>query len=395
MKIAYVSIHDSTNIRSYSGTGYFIPKSLAYKGADVHYIGNLKTKPYIPEKINELFYWYIHKKIYWRNRQPRVIKNYARQINKQLKKINPDVIVSFSGPAVAMLETDKPIVLWPDAVFGDIVDYYPEFTNMAQKTIRNGNKMEQSALDRCSHIIYSSDWAANGAMKHYNISKKKISVIPYGANIETTWDAETVEQKIQSKSYDHCNLLFVGVDWYRKGGSHAVKVAESLHNKGLKTELNILGSTPDTKDKLPDYVNVHGFVSKETEDGKKLIHKLISNAHFLILPTRADCSPIVFAEFNSYGIPCLTTKVGGIPTLIKDGVNGKLFSLDATPDDYAEYILSLFKDYNQYKTLARNSYQEYKNRLNWEVSSKKMFELLKQVINSHQNEKHSYTYTRT
>jgi glycosyltransferase involved in cell wall biosynthesis len=136
-------------------------------------------------------------------------------------------------------------------------------------------------------------------------------------------------------------------------------------------------------------------VSKETEDGKKLIHKLISNAHFLILPTRADCSPIVFAEFNSYGIPCLTTKVGGIPTLIKDGVNGKLFSLDATPDEYSEYILSLFKDYNRYKTLARNSYQEYKNRLNWEVSSKKLFELLKQVIKNHQYEEHSHTYTRT
>jgi len=380
MKIAYATIHDSTNIRSYSGTGYFIPKSLMFNGADVHYIGNLKTRPYVPEKFNELFYRHIHKKIYWMNRQPRVIKNYARQIKSKLKDIDPDVIFSFSGPTIALLETDIPIVLWPDAVFGDIIDFYPEFTNMASKTIKNGNKMEQSALDRCSHLIYSSNWAAEGAMRHYNISREKISVIPYGANIETTWDEETVEQKIQSKNSDHCNLLFVGVDWYRKGGNLALQVAKNLNKKGLKTELNILGSRPDDEENLPDYIKVHGFVSKETEKGKELIHNLISNAHFLILPTRADCTPIVFAEFNSYGIPCLTTKVGGIPTLIKDNVNGKLFSLDAQAEEYSEYILSLFKDYEQYKTLARSSFREYKERLNWEESSKKVFNLLKQVI---------------
>ncbi|MGM0530629.1 MAG: glycosyltransferase family 4 protein [Bacteroidota bacterium] len=380
MKIAYLSIHDSTNIRSYSGTGYFIPKSLMFNGADVHYIGSLKTKPYLPEKFNELFYRHIHKKIYWMNRQPRVIKNYARQIKSKIKEINPDVILSFSGPTIALLETDKPIVLWPDAVFGDIIDFYPEFTNMARKTIKNGNKMEQYALDRCSHIIYSSNWAAEGAMRHYNISRDKISVIPYGANIETTWDEETVEQKIQSKNSDHCNLLFVGVDWYRKGGNLALQVAKNLNKQGLKTELNVLGSRPDDEKNLPDYIKVHGFVSKETKEGKELIHNLISNAHFLILPTRADCTPIVFAEFNSYGIPCLTTKVGGIPTLIKDNVNGKLFSLDTQAEEYSEYILSLFKDYEQYKKLARSSFREYKERLNWEVSSKKVYNLLKQVI---------------
>lgn len=383
MKIAYISIQDSTNIRSYSGTGYFIPRALQANGAEIHYIGQLKTQPYIPEKFNELYYRHLLGKIYWMNRQPRVIKNYGKQASEKLKKIDHDVILSFSGPSLALLKTDKPLILWPDAVFGDVIDFYPEFTNMARVTIRNGNRMEKRVLERCSHIVYSSEWAAQGAIRHYNIPPEKISVIPYGANIEANWDLNTVGEKIRLKDSNVCKLLFVGIDWYRKGGSKAVRIAQNLNSRGLKTELHILGTWPENSENIPDYVKVHGFVSKETEKGKKLIHDLIGSAHFLLLPTRADCTPIVFAEFNSYGIPCLTSNVGGIPTLIKDDVNGKLFDVEAQPLEYADYILSLFSNYPQYKTLARSARQEYQKRLNWDTSGKKMMEVLNKVVKNH------------
>jgi glycosyltransferase involved in cell wall biosynthesis len=317
------------------------------------------------------------------NRQPRVIKNFARQIQKQLKNIKPDIILSFSGPALGMLDTDKPMVLWPDAVFEDLIDFYPQFTNMAGVTIRNGNQMEQKALERCSHIVYSSNWAANGAMKHYNIPSDKISVIPYGANIDSTDNEDSIEEKIRLKSNKICKLLFVGVDWYRKGGDLALRTAKYLHNQGLNTELHILGTHPPATEEIPPFVKVHGFVSKETEEGKIILQNLISKAHFLILPTLADCSPIVFAEFNAYGIPCLTSDVGGIATIIRDEVNGKKFSTQASPQQYADYILYHFTNYTSYQQLAKNSYQEYRDRLNWEVSGKKMMEVLRKIINNH------------
>lgn len=380
MKIAYISIQDSTNIRSFSGTGYYIPKSLNINGAEIHYIGNLKTKPYLKEKIKDYFYTYIKKKKYWFNRNPAVIRNYARQVQKELQEINPDVIVSFSGPSVALLETDKPIVLWADAVFADIIDFYPEFSNMADITIRHGHQMEKSLLDRCAHLVYSSEWAARGAIEHYNIPSEKVSVIPYGANIETNWDEKEVKDIIQSKDHTHCKLLFVGVHWQRKGGEKALEVAKNLHKSGISTELHILGSSPEPETQIPEYVKIHGFVSKETEEGKQLIHDLIRSSHFLILPTLADCTPIVFAEFNSYGIPCLTTDIGGISTVIRDGVNGKLFSTNSSSEEYVDYIQSLFSDYNQYARLAKSSYNEYINRLNWTTSGEKMYKLLKQII---------------
>jgi glycosyltransferase involved in cell wall biosynthesis len=380
MKIAYVSIQDSTSIHSFSGTGYYIPQSLMMNGAEIHYVGQLKKRPYLSEKFKELFFNKIHHKTYYYNRNPKVIHNYGKQADKALAKVDHDAILSFSGPSIALLKTKKPMVLWADAVFADIINFYPEFTNLAKVTIRNGHKMERILLNRCTHIVYSSDWAAEGAKRHYGIPPEKISVIPYGANIETNWDRATIEKTLAKKDSNVCKLLFVGVNWLRKGGSQALHVAEKLNSDGLPTELHIIGCKPPDNKELPSYVKVHGFISKKTPEGKQLINNLISNAHFLILPTIADCTPIVFAEFNSYGIPCLTTNVGGIPTLIRDGINGKLFETDSKPSEYSNYIQLLFKNYSNYLSLAKTAYEEYRNRLNWQTSGKKMVTLLNKII---------------
>lgn len=385
MKIAYISIQDSTNIRSFSGTGYYIPKALQQNGAEVNYIGNLKIKPFLPEKAKTLYYKYLHKKIYWYNRNPKVINNFCRQAEKELKNTDYDVVLSFSGPSIALIKTDKPMVIWSDAVFADIIDFYPEFTSMADITIKNGHKMEKALLDRCAHLVYSSDWAAKGAMRYYDIPPEKISVIPYGANIETNRKESDVEEIIRKKDKETCRLLFAGVHWERKGGDQALEVAKELNSRGYPTELHILGSQPGKNNTLPSYVKVHGFISKETEEGKKRINNLIKSAHFLILPTRADCTPIVFAEFNSYGIPCLATNVGGISTIIKDDKNGKTFEPEASPSEYADYIQYLFQNYSSYINLAKSSFSEYKNRLNWDTAGAKMMDLLNNVVKAHKN----------
>jgi glycosyltransferase involved in cell wall biosynthesis len=63
-----------------------------------------------------------------------------------------------------------------------------------------------------------------------------------------------------------------------------------------------------------------GYISKSTQEGSEQIDRLLSDAHFLMLPTRADCTPYVIPEANSFGLPCITTNVGGIPTMVKDHV---------------------------------------------------------------------------
>jgi glycosyltransferase involved in cell wall biosynthesis len=240
--------------------------------------------------------------------------------------------------------------------------------------------MEELALQKCKLAIYSSDWAAKSAIHDYGADPTKVKVVPFGANIESELTFETVKDAIESRPTDCCKLLFLGVDWVRKGGDIAYQVAQKLNQSGLKTELTIVGCQPLVDEPLPDFVKSLGFISKSTVEGKKQIQNLILESHFLILPSLADCTPIVFCEANSLGVPCLSTTVGGIPTMIHNDVNGRLFHENADISEYCEYISRLFSNYSDYKNLALSSFNEYQSRLNWSVAGKTVQELLTTII---------------
>ena len=65
------------------------------------------------------------------------------------------------------------------------------------------------------------------------------------------------------------------------------------------------------------------------------------------------------------------------PTIIRDHINGKTFSLTESIDAYIKFIQSYFNDYQRYEQLALSSFNEYVTRLNWDVAGKQVMELLR------------------
>ena len=190
-----------------------------------------------------------------------------------------------------------------------MIGFYPGFTGLCRETIRDGNRAEQLALSTCRLAIYASDWAAETAIRNYDVDPAKIKVVPFGANIGCNRDADEIQKIISHKRPEPCRLLFLGVDWFRKGGDISIRVAELLMNRGIKTELHIVGCNPPGH--VPGFVKRHGYVSKKSEDGQKVLDKLFKESHFLILPSRAECYGVAFAEASSFGLPSRPLMSGG------------------------------------------------------------------------------------
>lgn len=235
-------------------------------------------------------------------------------------------------------------------------------------------------MHKCSLAIYSSDWAAKSAIHDYGADPAKVKVVPFGSNTDSPFTYDTIQDVIKARPSDCCKLLFLAVDWIRKGGDVAYEVAKKLNESGLRTELTVVGCNPSFDEPLPGFMNVLGFISKSTEEGRRRIQNLILESHFLILPTLADCTPIVLCEANSLGVPCLSTTVGGIPTVVVDNVNGYLFEPKPNIADYCNYIMNLFSDFSSYRSLALSSFQEYDSRLNWRVAGQAVKGLLETII---------------
>jgi glycosyltransferase involved in cell wall biosynthesis len=363
MKAAYVTAYNASDVHSWSGIPAYMSQASTHSGFNLEYIGDLAEAMSFLFKAKTLFYRKLMRQNYFRDREPSILDSYAKQIGNALVHSDSELVFSPGTIPIAHLETDKPIVFWTDATFASLVDFYPDYSNLCAETLRKGHQMEREALSRCRLAIYSSHWAAKSAIRDYGVDPEKVKVVPFGANIECSRNREDIARITARKDFRICKLLLVGVDWFRKGGDMALRVAERLNQQGVETELHVVGCSPPVEP--PDFVTLHGYVSKKTEAGVKTLNRVFSESHFFILPSRAECYGIVLAEASSFGLPCLATHIGGIPTAVSNGKNGWTFSLDANPDDYCEYIARYMAAPLDYAQLAASTFEHYAEKLNW------------------------------
>lgn len=385
MKLAYVTTYDARTLKGsneWSGTGYYIAQSLKHQSIPLEYIGSLHDSFALKtiRKIKRHYYEFFQQKNYQKDADPLTLKHYASQVARKLNHAKADLVFSATVNPIAYLECDRPIAFWADGTFANIQNFYPQYSNLPQEVIRDWHQMEKLALQKSKLAIYSSDWAAQSAINDYGADPNKVKVVPFGSNTDSPFNSETIKDVIASRPSNRCKLLFLTIDWERKGGNIAFQVAKKLNQSGLKTELTVVGCQPQIDEPLPDFINALGFISKSTHKGKKKIQDLILESHFLILPTLADCTPIVFCEANSLGVPCLSTNVGGVPTMIRNGVNGQLFNKNAQIFEYCDYIINLFANYSSYQNFALSAFNEYESRLNWKVAGKKVKKILLEKI---------------
>ncbi len=385
MQLAYVTTYNARTLQGsneWSGTGYYIAQSLENQAITLDYISPLRDSLALKSirKVKRHYYNFFQQKNYQKDADPATLKHYASQVAQKLKHTQANIVFSATVNPIAYLECDRPIVFWADGTFANIQDFYPQYSNLCADVIKDWHYMERLALQKSKLAIYSSDWAAQSAINDYGADPAKVKVVPFGSNTDSPFDSETIKDVIASRKSDRCKLLFLTVDWERKGGNVAFQVAKQLNQSGLNTELTVVGCQPQIAEPLPDFVKVLGFISKSTKEGKQKIQKLIMESHFLILPTLADCTPIVFCEANSLGVPCLCTNVGGIPTMIHNNLNGQLFAKDAQISEYCDYINDLFTNYSNYQNFARATFREYESRLNWRVAGQTVKDLLMTII---------------
>ncbi len=306
-----------------------------------------------------------------------VSKKYGKVGAQRLREKAFDVVVAPIGaPEIAYLETDVPIVLVTDATLGQLTDYYDTLSNLSQRSLYEVNTIEYLALKRSSAVVFSSEWAAQYAIERYQTDKRKVHVIPFGANLDHPPSREAV---LRRKRSDRCTLLFVGIDWHRKGGDIALDTFFALEKMGLQAELTIVcGCVPvDT----PSHERIHiiPFLDKNDEQQRSQLEHLYLSADFLLLPTRSDCTPIVFCEANAFGLPVITTATGGIPYIISQEENGFMLPLDSTGQAYAESIAKLYANEEYYINLSRSSRMMFEKRLNWDHWGVKLGEILSSI----------------
>ena len=378
LKIAFLTATDARDKRSRSGTIYYMAKAIQEHCGDVYYLGPLNSQ------MDKVARWFnnltlkIFNKNYAYEHSILLSFSYARIIKEKLKEKQYDIIFApVASTELALLSAEIPIIYTADATFSLISNYYPDyFTGQLKLSREEGNYIEQSAINKADILLYPTQWAANSAINDYGADKSNIKIVPFGANIDDTPSREIVIHKEKS---DKCKLLFLGVDWERKGGEIAFEALVELLKLGVDTELIICGCIPPEEFKH-DNMSVIPFLDKNNPEQNKELQLLFLSSDFLILPSRTEAYGVVFCEANAYGLPAITTDTGGIPGVIEDGKNGYMLPLDARGADYAELIKNIYQDEERYNQLVCDSRKTFEEKLNWDSWGIKVGMIIKKLL---------------
>ena len=306
------------------------------------------------------------KKCYFELRHA-VTRHYARQIQDRLRAERYDAVFAPGTIYLAALKSDVPAFATADACLGGLVDYYPEFTNLTRRDLLQGFEIERGGVRACRRIFYTSEWARQSAMDTAGARPEVAVTVPFGANLLEVPDETEVRSLVERRPDGPVKLLFVGVDWHRKGGGIALDAAQRINAQGVDAELHIVGgSVPRDVAEAP-CVRHHGFLRKSDPEHLAKLIELYSTSHFLILPTRAECCAVVLAEACSYGLPILATRTGGVETAVVSGVSGYTFEYHECAGRYANKAMELAEDRVAYRDLCMSAWKLSHELLNWDV----------------------------
>lgn len=230
-----------------------------------------------------------------------------------VKKSKPDIVhihSSFGGSFYRKLpfiyysyRKQIPVI---NHVHGSEIDKL--YTNASTRRKR----LIERTFDKCSLIITLS-----------NETKEKLSVIKTNTPKEVVCNYCNIQKKPEKPRGKI--VLFLGFLTQLKGCfdiPDIVKIVKA-HISQVQFVLAGVGEEKAIRDKLENlqvakYVQFPGWVTNKTKED------LINSCSVFFLPSYTEAMPMSILEAMGYGKPIVATNVGGIPQLVKDGINGYL-----------------------------------------------------------------------
>jgi glycosyltransferase involved in cell wall biosynthesis len=371
-RIAFVCDWDASDPSAMSGAAYSIRKALLDAGHEVLDVFPAERDALSRAAIFSGLLITIFFKLLGFYHSPKRETAYltaaARFTEKKLRRLGPyDFVFSQSALPLGFANINRPIVFTTDQPFDAYVKGY--VPNPSKRFLKIGRQLETLLSNKCSLIIFPSRWAADEFLRTHAKAKSKVRIIQWGANLSMLPTREQVYSGLTARKLEKClNLVFIGRDWERKGGQVAVDVAKKFQDNGQDCRLTVIGTCADVPDEIRG--EIIPSIDKNSSAGLALFSTILSKSHFLIVPSRAEAYGHVFCEAAAFGVPSVSTSVGGIPSIITDGENGICLPVSSDAATFYERMRDVFLDDQAYQRMAANAFSSFEERLSWTAFTK-------------------------
>jgi glycosyltransferase involved in cell wall biosynthesis len=369
LRVCYIAIDSPYRCSSWSGIPFHTLKELHSRFDDLHVIDTPIMDRLLRRTSAVTKYGMLP------NRSRLVTSIFQILINRSIARIAPDVVISVGAAhKISEITSDVPLVHVTDALYPTIIQYYDKYKRLSKSSVRLGLRLQEAVVKKTSAIVLASEWAANSASEFYPEARQRISIVPLGANLHPkSWVGPSNDLS------GPIRLLFVGYDWERKGGGIVLETFNLLQTRWPDAELHIVGCTPEKAAALQG-VFLHGLLKTDHEHERRVLEQLFQRSSFFFMPSKQEAYGIAYCEACSFGLPPVASETGGVPTIIKDGVNGILLNNSNSPADYASRIEECWSRAEMYRAMQLAARRAFELRLNWNAWGEDIEATLMRVV---------------
>lgn len=245
-----------------------------------------------------------------------------------------------------------------------------EIANFYINASEKKKKIVESCFDKCSYlVVLSEEW------------RKKLEVVKTETPKTVIENYSTIHKEcLKKKNYQNKTILFLGFITELKGCFDIPDIAEKVieHNANVKFVLAGSGEIEKLQNiieekKISQYFSFPGWVKQKEKEN------LLKDADIFFLPSHTEAMPMSILEAMGYGLPVITSNVGGIPQLVENGKNGYMTE-PGDIDGFAQMILELIGNNELIYEMGKEGIEKAYEKYSLEKHLEKICKLYREVL---------------
>lgn len=207
-------------------------------------------------------------------------------------------------------------------------------------------------------IFTMSEFLRRSFIDDYGIDPAKVVCIGAGINL----DLPAIEP---SKDYSKASILFIGVNFARKGGYDVLKAFKIVRERFPHATLHIVGPRERCADATEtDGTIWHGFLDKNNEEHARTLTSLLREATVFAMPSLYEPFGIAPMEAMAYEIPCVTSNAWALPEIVPDRICGRLVQ-PGNHEQLAEVLTELLSNPTLLKQYGQAGRKHVASKYTW------------------------------
>ena len=279
---------------------------------------------------------------------------------KIVKKHNIDIISTHSGK---------------DAWLGSIVG---KITNTKVVRVRH---LQTPINSTTSYNLSTKVVTVSKQVQKYllekGVKKEKLQTIYTGVDTDKFVPKE---EKILKKELNlEEDTILVGIVAVLRGAKRHKDLIEAISQIDANVKLVIIGSGPQ-EENIKKIISEKNLKNRVIMLGhKENIHNLLPSLDIFVLPSNMEALGTSILEASSCGIPCIGSRVGGIPECIIDNETGFLFE-NQNVKELKDRLEKLIKDKELRTKFGKNARELIVNNFSVKTMIKQTEDLYKELV---------------